>query len=107
MELRLPGTKTPLPEVKIKSDGRNTDTIPDRHESRVHYELQGGGEEIQMEPVDPAPNLPEDAVAPIVPIVPITPENPAIHRSTRIPRPSTKYPTAEYDYHSGRSLEKL
>ena len=27
MNLRVPGTRTPLPEVKIKSDGRNMDTI--------------------------------------------------------------------------------
>ena len=60
MNLRLPGTRTPLPEVKMESDGRNMDTIQDRHEIRVNDELQGGGEEVQMEPVDPAPNPPED-----------------------------------------------
>ena len=50
-----------------------------------------------MEPMDPAPNPPEDPVAPIV-LVLIVPEDPAVHRSTRVPRPSTKYPTAEYDF---------
>ena len=97
MELRLPGTRTPLPEVKIEPEGRNNDTIQDHHKIRANYEPQGGSEEIQMEPVDPAPNPPEDPVAPIVPVVLIAPEDPVVRRLTRVSRPSTKYPTAEYD----------
>ena len=90
MNLRLPGTG-PLPEVKIESDGRNEDTIQDHHETEVNYEPRGGGEEVQMEPVDPTPNPPED------PIVPVAPDDPVARISTRVTRPSTRYPTAEYD----------
>ena len=36
MNLRLPGTRTPLLEVKIESDSRNMDTIQDHHEIRVN-----------------------------------------------------------------------
>ena len=72
MDLRLPGTRTLLPEVKIESDGRNTDTMQDHTKTRVNYELRGGIEEIQMEPVDPAPTPPEDPVAPVAPIVPVS-----------------------------------
>ena len=44
MELRQPGTRTPLPEIKIKSDGRNTDTTQDHYETRVDRdEPRGGG----------------------------------------------------------------
>ena len=88
--LRLPGTRTPLPEVKIESDGRNLDTLQDHHEIRVNDELQGGGEEVQMEPVDPTLNPPVDHVIPIAPAVPVAPEDPVVRRSTR-------YPTTELD----------
>ena len=73
--LRLPGTRTPLPEVKIKSDGRNMDTIQDHHEIRVDDEQRGGGEEVQMELVDAAPNPPEDRVVPITPVVIVAPRS--------------------------------
>ena len=52
----------------MESDGRNMDTIQDHHEIRVNDEPRGGGEEVQMEPVDPAPNPPEDRVVPITPL---------------------------------------
>ena len=97
MNLRLPGTRTPLPEVKIESDGRNMDTIQDHHEIRGNDELRGGGEEVQMEPVDPAPNPPEDRVVPIAPVVPVAPEDPVVRMSTRVPKRSTRYPTTEFD----------
>ena len=35
MELRQSGTRTHLPEIKIESDGRNTDTTHDPYEFRV------------------------------------------------------------------------
>ena len=69
--MRLPGTRTPLPEVKIESDGQTMDTMQDHHEIRGNYEPRGGGEEVQMEPVEPAHNPPEDQVAPIAPGVPV------------------------------------
>ena len=58
MNLRQPGTRTPLPEVKIESNSGNTDTIHDHDEIRVNDKPRGGGEEVQMETVDPAPNPP-------------------------------------------------
>ena len=82
MNLRLPGTRTPLPEVKIESDGRNMDTIQDHHEIRGNDEPRGGVEEGQMEPVDPAPNPPEDRVILIAPVAPFAPEDPVVRRST-------------------------
>ena len=45
-------------------------------------------EEVQMEPVNPVPNLQEDVVVQ---------EYPVVHRPTRVTRPSTKYPTAEFE----------
>ena len=95
MNLRLPGTRTPLPEVKIESDGRNMDTIQNHHDIRGNDE--GGGEEVQMEPADPALNPPEDRVVPIAPVVPVAPEDPVVRRLTRVPKPSTRYPTTEFD----------
>ena len=97
MNLRLPGTRTPLPEVKIESDGRNMDTIQDHHEIRGNDELRGGGEEVQMEPANPAFNPPEDRVVPIAPVVPVAPEDPVVRMSTRVPKRSTRYPTTEFD----------
>ena len=97
MNFRLPGTSTPLPEVKIESDGQDMDTIQDHHEIRGNDELRGGGEEVQMEPLDPALNPPEDRVVPIAPVGPVAPEDPVIRRSTRVPKPSTRYPTTEFD----------
>ena len=35
MELRQPGTRTPLPEIKIELDGGNTDTTQDHYETIV------------------------------------------------------------------------
>ena len=90
MDLRLPGTRTLLPEMKIESDGRNTDTMQDHTKTRVNYEPQGGSEEIQMEPVDPATNPPEN------PVVSVAQEDPVLCRSTRVPRPKTKYSSAEF-----------
>ena len=49
------------------------DTMQDHIETRVNYEPRGGSEEIQMEPVDPAPNPPENPVVPVNPIVPVAP----------------------------------
>ena len=91
MNLRLPGTRTPLPEVKIESDGRNMDTIQDHHEIRGNDELRGGGEEVQMELVDPAPNPQED---------------PVVRKQTRVVKPSTTYPTTDFDVESLISWEE-
>ena len=56
MELRQPGTITPLPEIKIESDGGNTDTTQDHYKTRVDRdEPRGEPEEVQMEQVDPVP----------------------------------------------------
>ena len=89
MELRQPGTRTHLPEIESESDGRNTDTTQDHYETRVDRDEQRWvGEEVQMEPVNPVPNLPKDVVIH---------EYPFFRRSTRVTRPSTKYPTAEFD----------
>ena len=90
MNLRLPGTRTPLPEVKIESDGRNMDTIQDHHEIRGNYESQGGGEVVQIELADPALNPPEDRVARIAPLVPVAPEDSVVRRATRVPKHSTR-----------------
>ena len=52
------------------------------NETRVDRdEPRGVGEEVQMEPVDPVPNLPGDVVV----------------QETRVTRPSTKYLTPEFD----------
>ena len=56
-----------------------------------------GGEEVQMEPVDPAPNPPEDRVVPIAPVVPVAPGDQVVRRSTRVSKPSTRYPTTEFE----------
>ena len=50
-----------------------------------------------MEPVDPAPNPPDDRVVPIAPFVPVAPEDPVVRKSTRVTKPSTRYPTTEFD----------
>ena len=90
-------TRTLLPEGKIESDGQNLDTIQDHHEIRGNDELRGGGEEVQMEPANPAFNPPEDRVVPIAPVVPVAPEDPVVRMSTRVPKRSTRYPTTEFD----------
>ena len=90
INLRLPGARTPLPGVKIESDGRNMDTIQDHHEIRGNDEPRGGCEEVQMEPADPAFNPPEERNVPIAPVVPVAPEDSVLRRSTRVPRPSTR-----------------
>ena len=43
-----------------------------------------------MEPLDPAPNPPEN------PVVPVAQEDSVIHRSTKVPRPNTEYSSAEF-----------
>ena len=48
MESRITDTKTPLPEVKIESDGRNTDTMQDHTDTRVSYKPRGVSEKIQV-----------------------------------------------------------
>ena len=86
-----------MSEVTIESDGQNMDTIQNHHKIRGNDEPRGGGEEVQMEPADPALNPPEDRVVPIAPVVPVAPEDPVVRRSTRVPKPSTRYPTTEFD----------
>ena len=73
------------------------DTVQDHHEIRVNDELKGGDEEVQMEPVDPAPIPSEDRVVQIAPVVPVAPEDPVVRMSTRVPKRSTRYPTTEFD----------
>ena len=63
-------------------------------------------EEVHMEPVDPAPNPPEDRVVPIAPCVPVPPEDPVVRRSTRVSKPTTRYQQQSLIRRSG-SLEKL
>ena len=75
MELRQPGTRTPLPEVKIHTELRTPHRITSKPEQ---------GEEVQMEPLDPVPNLPEELV--------VQESDPVVRRSTRVTRPGTKYP---------------
>jgi len=97
MNLRLQGTETLSPEVKIESDDLDMDTIQDHHEIRVNDEPRRGGEEVQMKPVDPATNPPEDRVVPIAPAVPVAPGDPlVVRRSTRVTKPSTSYPITEF-----------
>ena len=95
MNLRLPGTRAHAPEVKIESNNRN-DIVQDHHVIRDIDEPQGGGEEI-MEPVGPAYNPTENDVAPTPPVVPVTPGDQAVRRSTRVPKPSTRYPAEEFE----------
>ena len=101
MNLRLPGTRAHAPEVTVESNSRN-DIVQDHHVIRDVDEPQGGGEEM-MEPVGPVYNPTED-VAPAPPVVPVapthdrvTPDGPAVRRSTRVPKPSTRYPAEEFD----------
>ena len=57
-----------------------------------------------MEPVGPAYNPTENDVAPTPPVVPVaptydcvTPDDQAVRRSTRVPKPSKRYPAEEFD----------
>ena len=102
MNLRLPGTRAHAPDVKIESNSRD-DIVQDHHTVRDVDEPQGGGEEM-MEPVGPAYNPTENDVAltpPVVPIAPtydrVTPDDQAVRRSTRVPKPSKRYPADEFD----------
>ena len=94
MNLRLPGTRAHAPDVKIESNSRD-DIVQDHHTVRDVDEPQGGGEEM-MEP--------ENDVAPPPPVVPVaptndrvTPDGQAVRRSTRVPKPSMRYPAEEFD----------
>ena len=94
MNLRLPGTRAHAPEVTVESNSRN-DIVQDHHVIRDVDEPQGGGEEM-MEP--------ENDVAPPPPVVPVapandrvTPDGQAVRRSTRVPKPSMRYPAEEFD----------
>ena len=102
LNLRLPGTRAHAPEVKIESNNQN-DTVQDHHVIRDIDEPRGGGEEI-MEPVGPSYNPTENDVAPTPPIVPVapsydraTPDVQAVRRSTRVLKPSMRYPAEEID----------
>ena len=106
MNLRLPGTRAHAQEVKIESNNR-TDIVQDHHVILDIDEPQGGGEEI-MEPVGQAYNPTENDVAPTPPVVPVaptynpiedrvTPGDQAVRRSTRVPKPSMRYPAEEFD----------
>ena len=81
MNLSSPGTRAHAPEVKIESNSRS--------------DIVQGGEEM-MEP--------ENDVAPPPPVVPVaptndrvTPDGQAVRRSTRVPKPSMRYPAEEFD----------
>ena len=52
-------------------------------------ELQGGGTEVQIEPVDPVPGPLKEVV--------VQEPDPVVCRSTKIARPSTRYSVAELD----------
>ena len=100
MNLRLPGTRAHAPEVKIESNNRN-DIVQDHHVIRDIDEPQGGGEEI-MEPVDPAYSPTENDVAPTLPVIRVAPtydrvnpDDQAVRRSTRVLKPSMRYPAEE------------
>ena len=102
MNLRFPGTRAHAPKVKIESNNR-TDVVQDHHVNRDIDEPQGGGEKI-MEPVGPTYNPTENDVAPtplVVSVAPtydrVIPGDQAVRRSTRVPKPSTRYPAEEFD----------
>ena len=62
----------------------------DHHETHMtRNKPQEGGMEVQMEPVDPVIGPPEKLV--------VDELDPVVRRSTRIARPSTRYPVAEFD----------